>query len=264
VFIRYSALLKVSEKTVIKIAEKLQDKYQRRPKLDYFLQAVLGLLYLAEHKTIEQLAEEFGPSVGSTHNYIKLVQEVLAEMLPNHLTDLVGALREHKETVLDGTFLFFANCYNSGFYSGKPRKTGVNVQFLTNLQGEVIWFSPCLPGATHDTKAARIFDIAGAAAEAGAVVFADKGYVGADVDALGQQHNTICFMSRIYRNTDAEVKNMNRQISKVRRVVETPFSRLKNWGILKKCRMNVKGGLHRIDRMLRAVVSLHLLEEKSW
>lgn len=192
------------------------------------------------------------------------MQEALVLLLPDRLTDLVGALQTHKTVILDGTFLSYTNKYNKGHYSGKHQQSGVVVQVITSLTGELVWFSPALPGATHDTKASRIFDIAGAATITGAVVYADKGYVGANVDGLGQQRNTICHMSRVYKNSDPSVKELNKIISSLRRVVETPFSRLKNYNILKKCRMYLSSGLASVDRMFKAVVSLHVLEEKSW
>uniref|UniRef100_UPI003978307E transposase family protein n=1 Tax=Actinomadura fulvescens TaxID=46160 RepID=UPI003978307E len=37
----------------------------------------------------------------------------------------------------------------------------VNIQFLTDPYGELIWVSPALPGATHDLSAARTHGIVG-------------------------------------------------------------------------------------------------------
>lgn len=260
----YCALLQVSEHTVSLVAEKLKEQFVRTPKLPYFDIAIVGLLYMAEHKTLTQLKDEFGISVGGAYNYTTVVRQVLAALLDPGLTDLVGALHNHDHVVLDGTSFTFTQKYKQGFYTKKKGNSCVNVQFITDLSGSVLWFSPALPGATHDTKACKTFDVAGAAAATGTVVYADKGYVGAGVDGFGTDHGTICNISRVYRHTSQGVKDSNRIISRIRRVVETPFSRLKNWKILTKCRMHLSRGLGRVDTMLQAVVSLHLLEGKSW
>ena len=45
--------------------------------------------------------------------------------------------------------------------------------------GAIVWVSGPLPGAVHDIKAARIWGIVRALADAGLLVLADKGYIGA-------------------------------------------------------------------------------------
>lgn len=262
--VRYSATLDAKEQTIQKISYEISKKYYRKPKLSYFKQAILGVLYIVEHKTLHQLAKDFDVSLGSAFNYVNTVQEILAGLLPSHMTDLEQALKGHQEAVIDGTLFHFANKYIPGFTEGKHKKSGVNVQVITTLGGQVLWVSSPLPGATHDTKACRIFDVAGAATISGTHAFADKGYVGANVDGLGQVHDSICHLSKIYSKTSVQTKKNSEVISSIPRVVETPFSRLKNYAILAKCRMHLGRGLGRVEQMIRSVVSLHLLEGKSW
>ncbi len=109
-------------------------------------------------------------------------------------------------------------------------------------------------------KAAQMFDVAGAAHEAGSVVYADKGYVGLDKNRVGDGVNSVCALSKVYRNTGVEVKQMNRVISSLRWPVETLFARLKQYRVLRHFRRR----LDRFDATLKAVVSLHLLEGKTW
>ncbi len=123
-----------------------------------------------------------------------------------------------------------------------------------------MWFSHAYPWSVPDVKAAKMLDIAGAAAASGSVVYADKGYVGLSINRVGYSVNSICTLSKVYRNTEAEVKQMNKVISRVRRPVETLFARLKTYKVLRHFRRR----LARFDDTLRAVVSLHILEGKTW
>jgi hypothetical protein len=55
----------------------------------------------------------------------------------------------------------------------------MNVQFLTDPHGELIWASPALPDSTHDLTAAREHGIIDALTTRATACYADKGYVGA-------------------------------------------------------------------------------------
>jgi hypothetical protein len=39
--------------------------------------------------------------------------------------------------------------------SGEHKKHGMNVQVLADPAGRLLWASPAMPGAVHDTRAAR-------------------------------------------------------------------------------------------------------------
>ena len=82
-----------------------------------------------------------------------------------------------------------------------------------------------MPGSVPDITAARLLDIAGAAALHSVVVYADKGYIGLGCNLLGEPTNSVCCLSKIYRTTTDEVKVMNKIIAQVRWRVETVFSR---------------------------------------
>jgi DDE superfamily endonuclease len=55
----------------------------------------------------------------------------------------------------------------------------VNIQFLTDPHGELIWASPALPGPVHDLTAAREHDIVQGLTVRAIAGYAGKGYVGA-------------------------------------------------------------------------------------
>lgn len=86
--VRYEAILNVSEATVLTIAKQVKEKYVRKPKITLYQQTILGLLYLIEHKPLQQLANEFGISLGTAHSYNKttfgkLGLSVLVLICPN-------------------------------------------------------------------------------------------------------------------------------------------------------------------------------------
>ena len=66
------------------------------------------------------------------------------------------------------------------FCSGKHKRHGVNLQVITSPDGTILWVSCELPGSTHDTAAARIWQILTALEEAGLIALGDKGYPGYD------------------------------------------------------------------------------------
>jgi hypothetical protein len=54
------------------------------------------------------------------------------------------------------------------FYSGKHKRHEVNLQVVASPDGTILWVSGELPGSTHDTAAARIWNILAALRESGA------------------------------------------------------------------------------------------------
>lgn len=71
------------------------------------------------------------------------------------------------------------NCFDNWSDASKVRGGRVNVQFLTDPHGELIWASPALPGSTHYLTAAREHGIIDALTARAIACYADKGYVGA-------------------------------------------------------------------------------------
>ncbi|WP_235006271.1 transposase family protein [Nocardiopsis sp. JB363] len=63
------------------------------------------------------------------------------------------------------------------FCSGKHQHHGMNIQVLSAPEGEPLWPSWSLPGAVHDTKAARIWRIVERIEAARVIGLGDKGYV---------------------------------------------------------------------------------------
>jgi DDE superfamily endonuclease len=86
----------------------------------------------------------------------------------------------HACVVIDGTLVPIDRiAADRPFYSGKHRQHRMNLQVISASDGEILWVSGPLPGATHDLTAARIWGILRDLAASGLIVLADKGYTGA-------------------------------------------------------------------------------------
>ena len=114
--------------------------------------------------------------------YVNEIVELLAQRSPK----LREALRKAKRqgmayVVIDGTLIPIDRiAADRPFYSGKHRMHGVNLQVIASPDGTILWVSGDLPGSTHDTAAARIWNILAALRQAGVIALADKGYHGYD------------------------------------------------------------------------------------
>ena len=74
----------------------------------------------------------------------------------------------HAYVVIDGTLVPIDRvAADRPSYSGKHRRHGMNLQVISSPNGDIVWVSGPLPGATHDLTAARIWGILREPAPAG-------------------------------------------------------------------------------------------------
>ncbi len=104
-----------------------------------------------------------------------------------------------------------------------------------------------LPGGTHDTAAARIWNILAALDEAGLIALGDKGYHG--YDQTGQQVIT----PYKGRNKPESQKEANRAHARLRSPGERANAQLKYWRVLHK----VSTCPRRVGRLAKAI---HVLQ----
>lgn len=103
----------------------------------------------------------------------------------------------------------------------------MNLQVIAAPGGDILWVSGPLPGAVHDTRAARIWGIPRALAASGLIVLADKGYHGASPAIITPYKG---------RNKPPSQKDANSAHAKLRGPGERANAQLKNWRILRKLR----------------------------
>ncbi|GAA2930731.1 hypothetical protein GCM10010446_14370 [Streptomyces enissocaesilis] len=98
---------------------------------------------------------------------------LLADRAPGRLE----TLREHdpNHVLLDGTL---SECDRLGDgcagYAHKHRRYGVNVQVVTDPEGQLPWISPALPDRAHDLTAARLHRIIRFCERQGVPIVADR------------------------------------------------------------------------------------------
>jgi hypothetical protein len=218
-------------------------------KLNPGQQALLVLVYLRKGEPFAEVGAGFAVSTTTAWRYVNETVELLAARAPK----LRAALRKAKRdglayVIIDGTLIPIDRvAADRPFYSGKHKMHGMNLQVIASPDGTILWVSGDLPGATHDTAAARIWQVLAALRDAGLIALGDKGYHG--YDPTGQQVITP-YKSR---NKPDSQKDANRAHARLRGPGERANAQLKQWRILRKLRCCP----HRAGQLAKAI---HVLQ----
>ena len=215
-------------------------------------QALLVLVYLRKGEPFAEVGAGFAVSTTTCWRYVNETVELLAQRAPK----LRAALRKAKRqgmayVIIDGTLIPIDRvAVDRPFYSGKHKRHGVNLQVIASPDGTILWVSGQLPGSTHDTAAARIWNILAALRDAGLIALGDKGYHG--YDETGQQVRT----PYKGRNKPESRKEANRAHARLRGPGERANAQLKTWRVLRKLRCSP----HRAGRLAKAI---HVLQDRE-
>jgi hypothetical protein len=204
-------------------------------------QALLVLAHLRKGETYTALADGFGVGTTTVFRYVREGVDVLAAVAPT-LNQALDVARRKAFVILDGTLLSIdrvgmASGYDRGFFSGKHKRHGVNVQVIADPAGRLVWTSPALPGARHDMGAAREHGIIDALNTAGISTIADTAYQGGGPAVRVPQRrrrrdpDTGC-----YRRLSRSQKQVNTAHARQRGPGERANAELKNWKVLRKIR----------------------------
>ena len=201
------------------------------------------LAHLRKGETYRDLAVGFEVGVTTAYRYLREGLQVLAALAPT-LEQAMKVAARKAYVVLDGTLIridrvAMASGNDQGYYSGKHKVHGVNVQVIADPAGRLIWASPALPGARHDAGAAGHHGIPQALARAGVTAYADTAYHGAGrTIRVPFRRSRYDRPSRrfVSRPLSAGMKAVNRAHSALRGPGERANADLKNWRILRKIR----------------------------
>lgn len=195
-------------------------------------QALLVLVYLRKGEPFAEVGAGFGVSTTTCWRYVNETVELLARRAPKLREALQEATRQGMAyVIIDGTLIPIDRiAADRPLYSGKHKMHGMNLQVIASPDGTILWVSDQLPGSTHDTAAARIWNILAALDETGLIALADKGYHG--YDESGQQVITP------YKghNKPESQKDTNPAHARLRGPGERANAQLKTWRILRKLR----------------------------
>jgi len=116
--------------------------------------------------------------------------------------------------------------HNRADYSGKHRKTGKNLQVVSDIKGKILHLGPILPGRHHDRWAVKEPGIEEALTDKPRLlVHADKGYIGTDFIVPAKA-------SKLHPLT-IEQPVENKEINTIRCAVERVIAGLKVLDILR-------------------------------
>jgi hypothetical protein len=139
-------------------------------------QALLVLVHLRKGEPFAQVGAGFGVSTTTCWRYVNEAVELLAVRAPKLRAALRKARREKMAyVIIDGTLIPVDRvAADRPFYSGKHKRHGVNLQVIASPDGTILWVSGELPGSTHDTAAARIWNILATLRDAGLIAWVTR------------------------------------------------------------------------------------------
>jgi hypothetical protein len=217
------------------------------PRLGLFRSVVVALTYARRNRVQVEIGEAFGVSQPTVSRAVTGVTPRLGQVLAD-LVPTAEDLDPDAAYVVDGTLL---PCWSwrsrPGLFSGKHRTTGMNVQVACTLSGRLAWIGDAVEGSRHDTYCLR---------ESGVLTtldpttwVGDKGYVGNDMTTPVKKPR-----HRDLTDTDTD---FNKQVNKIRYVIEQVISHLKNWTIL---HTDYRRPIHTFKETISTVIALHFYQ----
>jgi len=214
------------------------------PILGLYGSVVVTLAYLRRNRAQAELAEAHRVSQSTISRAISAITPLLERAL-RAFVPTAEELDPTRQYVVDGTLLpCWSWAGHPELYSGKHKTTGMNVQVVGTLDGELVWISDAIDGARHDVHcldASAVLDTLDSGNWTG-----DKGYVGRGM------------ATPIKKTTHRDMldweKKFNQGINSVRAVVERTIAHLKNWEILHR---DYRRPLSTFTNTISAVVALH-------
>ena len=220
--------------------------------LDPGAQALLTLAYLHQGHTYEQLAPGFRISRATAARRVHEVIDLLAQQAPKLRAGLRRAKRSGRGyVILDGTLIHTDRlAADRPYYQGKHRAHGMNLQAITDPDGNLLWVSGAIRGSVHDVKAAWIWRLPFLLGKYGLFALADKAYQGLDRDLVVTPYKG--------KGKPEYQKEHNRLHARLRGPGERAFAELKKWRVLRKLRCDP----FRATQIARAIAPLNAQERQ--
>jgi hypothetical protein len=217
------------------------------PILGLYKSVVVALTYMRRNRVQAELAETYDVSQPTISRAVSGLTPVLGHILSEYVPTAED-LDPGTQYIVDGTLL---PCWSwrshPGLYSGKHKTTGANVQVACDLYGRLAWISDPIEGSRHDTHCLR---------ESGVLETlnpndwtGDKGYVGNEM--LTPIKKPEC------RDLLDWEKEHNRQVNKIRAVIERVIANFKNWEIM---HTDYRRPLRTFAETISTVIALHFYQ----
>jgi hypothetical protein len=233
------------EELVVRVWQIVQyRKTQAWPPIVGLYRAVaLTLVYVRQNLNQAAVGDLFGISQATVSRVYRAMLPLIGQALCLHIPDLKEAIRG-RLVLVDGTDVPTGNrAGHEDNYSGKRRRSGLNIQVAADTKGGLLGISTPLYGSMHDRKA-----------------FTESGWedVLADTSVIGDPayQGTHAITPR-KKPKGGELstgdKANNKIISSIRSAVERCIAHLKNWKILAT---GYRGRLSELPNIIRIITSL--------
>lgn len=190
--------------------------------LGLYRSVALTLCSLRRNRVQDELAELFETSQPTVSRIIARFTPVLADRLAEYVPT-VEDIDPDQPLIVDGTLV---PCWSWSdhpeLHSGKHHTTGYNLQVACTLSGDRVWVSDPLDGSAHDVKAIRACGLLDHVDPANTI--GDKGYIGLNMPTP--------IRKPAHRGLLDWEKQFNKDLNKVRYVIERFIANLKTWRIL--------------------------------
>lgn len=214
------------------------------PILGLFKSVVAALTYMRCNRTQAEIGESFGVSQSTISRAISALTPLLASTLAEYVPT-ADDLDPSTQYIVDGTLLpCWSWAANTELYSGKHKTTGMNVQVACTITGRLAWISDPIPGSRHDNYCLG---------ESGLFLAADPQNWLGDKGYLGNN------MLTPFRKPEGGAlldwqKEFNKQINKIRYVVEQVIANFKTWRIM---HTDYRRPIGTFATTISAVIGLH-------
>src|SRR4030081_2858188 len=141
---------RITDLCAVIYSETMDDKRAWPPILGLFKSVVVALTYMRRNRVQAELAETYEVSQPAISRAITRVTPLLGKVLSEYVPT-ADELDGQTQYIGDGTLLpCWSWASEPGLYSGKHKTTGMNVQVVCTLEGELVWISDPVAGARHD------------------------------------------------------------------------------------------------------------------
>lgn len=214
------------------------------PILGLYKSVVVTLTYLRRNRVQAEIGETFDVSQPTISRAITAMTGLLERALRKYVPT-ADELDDRKQYVVDGTLLpCWSWSAHPGLYSGKHKTTGLTVQVLGTLDGELVWISDPVDGSRHDTYCLR--ESGALTLDAPANWTGDKGYVGTGM--------LTPIKKPAHRDLLGWEKKFNTEVNRIRYVIEQIIANFKTWRIM---HTDYRRPLATFATTIAAVVGLH-------
>ena len=112
---------------------------------------MVTLTYLRRNRVQAEIAETYDVSQSTISRAITAMTGLLERAVRRYVPT-ADDLDDREQYIVDGTLLpCWSWAAHPELYSGKHKTTGLNVQVLGTLAGELVWISDPVDGSRHDT-----------------------------------------------------------------------------------------------------------------